>query len=66
MNFEVDTVLGEYPMAKPANHDPSANMVLSPDVESDPDPDIESDPEYVEPEYTNPGSVPDPGIVVPC
>lgn len=36
-----ETGLGESPIAKPANHDPSANSA-SPD--SDPDPDPDPDP----------------------
>lgn len=58
VNFEVVAVLGESPIAKPANHEPSANMVWPLDAEPD--------PEYVEPEFGNPVSEPDPGIVVPC
>lgn len=49
-------VLGESPMAKPANHDPSAIMVWP-----------DSEPEYPDPvpEYVIPGSIPDPNPV-PC
>lgn len=39
---EGETVLCDSPMARPANHDPSANMA-SPDP--DPDPDTDPDPE---------------------
>lgn len=44
--IEGEAVLGESPMAKPANHDPSVNMVCP-----DPDSELEPEPEYPVPEY---------------
>lgn len=60
---EGEAVLYESPMAKPANHDPSASMVSPPDPVPDPAPD--SVPEPV-PAYSSPDPVPDPcDVVVP-
>lgn len=59
-----ETVFAESPMAKPANHDPSAS-IASPD----PDPDSDPDPEFIllpnisapeAPEYPIPYSDSDP------
>ena len=44
--IEGEAVLGESPMAKPANHDPSVNMVCP-----DPDSELVPEPEYPVPEY---------------
>lgn len=65
-----DTVLAASPIAKPANHDPSASIASpDPDADADPDPDPNSDPELAplpnisvpeDPEYPIPYSDPDP------
>lgn len=68
-----DTVFAEFPMAKPANHEPSASIV-SPVPDPDPDPDPEPElapapnisvpdaPEYPIP-YSDPDPDPDPDPV---
>lgn len=47
-------VLGESPIAKPANHDPSVNIVCP-----DPDPVLEPEPGYPYPETEYPYPLPE-------
>ncbi|KAJ6386055.1 hypothetical protein OIU77_029091 [Salix suchowensis] len=59
---EGEAVLYESPMAKPANHDPSASMVAPPDPVPDPAPYPVSEPV---PAYPSPDPVTDPCDGVP-